>query len=404
MTRNGLKRSGLIRRFQAIAEVAEFENSQPRRAALHPGRTLARLTFAGYSSPSFRTSTISDWGGRDVSGDSTNGLSPSQLVYRLLNGHVIARAAYMAIELELADKIRDGHTNAESLANAASVDTQIIYRILRILAGQGVFRESEDRQFALTSLGEALLSDSPESIAAHGRLTHHPATWAAIGDLSHTVRTGETAFDHVIGKNWVEHMAADDEFAEVFHRAMNGLSRMHNSSVAEAYDFSRHNLVVDVGGGNGALLSAILSRNEELSGILLDRESAINQARQGIGGPLDRCELVVGDFFAAVPSGGDAYILKVVLHDWKDDECIRILSNCREAMADGGRVLVVDRLIGSRNEASLTHIADMFMMTFTGGIERSESEFEELFNRSRLELVRTTPTSTDINVLEAAAA
>ena len=214
-----------------------------------------------------------------MSGDSTDGLSPAQAVYRLLNGHVIARAAYIAIELDLADKIRDGHTNAESLANAADVDAQVIYRILRILAGQGVLRESEDRQFALTSMGEVLLSDSPESIAAHGILTHHPATRAALGDLFYTVRTGETAFDHVMGESWVEHMASDNEFAEVFHRAMNGLSRMHNSSVAEAYDFSRHNRIVDVGGGNGALLSAILSRNEKLSGVLLDRESAINQAQ-----------------------------------------------------------------------------------------------------------------------------
>ncbi len=339
-----------------------------------------------------------------MSGDSTDGLSPAQAVYRLLNGHVIARAAYIAIELDLADKIRDGHTNAESLANAADVDAQVIYRILRILAGQGVLRESEDRQFALTSMGEVLLSDSPESIAAHGILTHHPATWAALGDLFYTVRTGKTAFDHVMGESWVEHMASDNEFAEVFHRAMNGLSRMHNSSVAEAYDFSRHNRIVDVGGGNGALLSAILSRNEKLSGVLLDRGSAIDQARQGIGGPMDRCELVIGDFFAAVPSGGDAYILKVVLHDWKDDECIRILKNCGDAMADGGRVLVVERLIGARNEPSLTHIADIFMMTFTGGIERSESEFEELFNRSGLELLRTFATSTDINVLEVAGA
>jgi hypothetical protein len=126
--------------------------------------------------------------------------------------------------------------------------------------------------------------------------------------------------------------------------------------------------------------------------------------RRGIGGSLDQCELVIGDFFAAVPRDGDAYILKVVLHDWKDDDCVRILKNCRDAMVDGGRVLVIERLIGAPNEPSLTHFADMFMMTLTGGIERSESEFEELFARSGLELVRTTATSTDINVLEAAAA
>lgn len=334
----------------------------------------------------------------------TNGLTPAQLVYQLMNGHVIARAVYVAIELELAEKIRDGHSSAESIATAAKADARMIYRILRLLAGQGILQESEDREFSLTAMGETLLPESPESIAALGMLTHHPAVWAAFGDLPHTVRTGETAFDHAIGKSWIEHMAADNEFAGVFHRAMNGLTRMHNSSVAEAYDFSKHSRIVDVGGGNGALLSAILSQFEKLSGTLFDRESAIEQARQGIGGSMDRCELVVGDFFTAIPNGGDAYILKIVLHDWEDDDCIRILKNCREAMADGGRVLVIERLIGAPNVASLTHFADMHMMTFTGGVERSESEFRDLFERSGLTLVSTTSTATDINVLEASAA
>ena len=333
-----------------------------------------------------------------------NGLSPAQLVYRVMNGHVIARAVFIAIELQLADKIQKGHSNAESLAKAAGADARMIYRILRILAGQGIFREGKDRQFSLTEMGETLLPDSQESIAALGKLTHHPTTWAALGGFPHTIRTGETDFDHAIGESWIEHMATDNEFAAIFHQAMNGLTRMHNSSVAEAYDFSKHTRIVDVGGGNGALLSAILSRNDKLSGVLLDRESAIDQARQGAGGPMERCELVIGDFFDAVPSGGDVYILKIILHDWGDDDCIRILKNCREAMVDGGRVLVIDRLIGAPNEPSLTHVADMFMMAFTGGVERSESEFEELFNRSGLALVGTTATSTDINVLEAAKA
>ena len=130
--------------------------------------------------------------------DVGNGLSPAQLVYRVMNGHVIARAVFIAIELELADKIRNGHSNAESLAKAADVDARMIYRILRILSGQGIFREGEDRQFSLTEMGETLLPDSPESIAAFGKLTHHPTTWAALGGLPHTVRTGETAFNHVI--------------------------------------------------------------------------------------------------------------------------------------------------------------------------------------------------------------
>jgi SAM-dependent methyltransferase len=228
--------------------------------------------------------------------------------------------------------------------------------------------------------------------------------FAAWGQLLHTVRTGETAFEHVFGAQRFEWLSRHPEAAALFQRAMVSLSQGGNLEVAEAYDFSGCRRVVDVGGGHGQMLSAIVTRNPHLAGVLYDLAGGIEAARAGVGGPLPRCDLVAGDFFAAVPEGCDAYIIKKVIHDWDDERAATILSNCRRAMTPGGKVLVVETIVPAGNDPDPIKLMDLNMLVVTGGRERTRVEFEGLFAQAGLRLARVVATRAPLSILETVAA
>jgi hypothetical protein len=336
--------------------------------------------------------------------DPPQAFSPHEAMHLLIYGHVPARALYVAAKLKLADRIQQGFASVEQLAKVVEADAETLYRILRTLSGQGVFREHPGRKFSLTSMGETLLSDAPEGMADFALMMHEAPSWNAYGDILHTVKTGETAFDHVFGKRRFEYVKDDQEYGQVYYRGMKSMARASHHLAADAYDFSDCKCVVDVGGGNGALLSRILARYDHLNGVLIDQTPAIEQARQEIGGPLPRCHLVDGDFFDSVPGGGDVYILQSIVHDWDDDRAVAILKNCRAAMAKNGRVLLVEQHIGAPNRPWVGYYVDIQMMVMTGGRERSEEEYAKLLSRAGLRLARVIPTSGPSVIYEAVAA
>jgi hypothetical protein len=270
-----------------------------------------------------------------------------------------------------------------------------------VLAAVGIFKEEADRRFALTPLGECLRSDAPEPVGPRASFIGQPEFWLAWGDLLHSVRTGQNAFRHVHGMDMWDCWARNPEAGAVFDRAMVGTSRRVADAILAAYDFGRLACIVDVGGGQGALLAAILARHSMVRGILFDLPQVAAAAEQVLrdAGVADRCQIVGGDFFQAVPDGGDAYLLKYILHDWEDEPATRILRSCRRAITPNGRVLVIEREIGPPNEGAEAKFADLNMLVMTGGLERTREEYAGLFAAASFRLVSSTSTGTDVSVI-----
>lgn len=322
---------------------------------------------------------------------------------RLVAGYQVTQALHVAAVLGIADLLRDGPRPVAELAAETESHEDALYRLLRALGALGVLHEGEERRFALTPAGEALRSDAPDSIAGWAAFVGRPSYWQAWGTLLHGVRTGENAFRHVHGTDVWRYRAERPEESVAFDRAMASLTRRAEASLLEAYDFGRFRTVVDVGGGNGTLLAALLLRHPSLRGVLFDQPHVAEGARATLAtaGVADRCRVVGGSFFDAVPEGGDAYVLKMIVHDWEDAEAVRILRTCRAALAGDGVVVVVERELGRPNEALDVKLSDLNMLVAPGGRERTASEYGALLDAAGLELAGDTPTASGLHVLEA---
>jgi hypothetical protein len=332
--------------------------------------------------------------------DGRREMTPAQSMNQLCFGFISARAIYVAAKLGIADQIRDGAKKADELAQNMAVNSDALFRVMRLLAAIGVLEQSATDKFSLTQLGDTLRSDSPQSVRDYVILQHE-LTFPAFVNVLDVVRTGKSAHLKTFGKPVFELIQSDEEFAKMFYRGLAGRAKIDVASIIEAYDFSYSKKVADIGGGNGGLLSAVLSRHAQLSGILFDIAPAIDEAMAGRGGPLPRCELVVGDFFERVPKGADTYLLKLVLHDWGNDDACRILKRCCDAMGSGDRLLIIEGLIGSPNKLTVTSFVDLTMMTAYSGRERTEAEYATLLEQSGLTLRRTISTSSALQILEA---
>ena len=281
-----------------------------------------------------------------------NGVLAATRLIEMIRGYQLSQALYVAAKLGVADCLRDGPRTSDELAQATGTHAPALYRLLRTLASRGVFAEITDRRFALTPLGELLRSDVVSSVQAELLLWGHPILWESWGHLTHSVQTGERAFDHLYGMGIWEYLARHPEDRASFSAGF-AASEQHDQLLS-AYDFSSINLIVDIGGGNGRLLSAVLRANPRTHGVLLDTPGVVSGADEILRaeGVAERCRVIGGDFFAELPSGGDVYILSRVLMDWDDEHAVRILRNCRRAVAEQGRVLIVDRIIPPDNAPS----------------------------------------------------
>jgi SAM-dependent methyltransferase len=325
-------------------------------------------------------------------------LSAADLL-RLVNGHQVARAIQVAAELGIADELAGGSRGVDELAAATGAHEPSLYRLLRALAAVGVLREEEGRSFALTELGQHLRSDGPQSVAGWAAFAGTPSIWAAWGALDHSVRTGENAFAHVHGADVWTYRAQRPEESARFDRAMASHTGRASDAVLEAEDFARFSLIVDVGGGNGTLLAKILARNTQARGIVFDQPHVVAEAVVP-----ERCEAIGGDFFEAVPEGGDAYLLKAIIHDWEDRESVLILQSVRRAIVPDGRLFLVEWLLGDPNERPAAKFSDLNMLVAPGGRERTIDEYGSLFQQAGFELVGATEMSNGHSLIEAAPA
>jgi hypothetical protein len=325
---------------------------------------------------------------------------------RLLIGYQVSQAIHVAATLGIADLLKDGPCSSADLAAATNTHPRTLYRLLRALASVGVFAEEADRRFALTPLGEYLRSDSLATLRPQATLLGRPYRWLTWSDLLHSVQTGENAAQHVLGMNIWEYRAQHPEEEAVFDATMSAFSRRHASAVLAAYNFARFGLIVDVAGGRGALLAAILASYPAARGVLFDQPQVVAHAGPILqaAGMSERVQLIGGSFFEAVPAGGDAYILKFIIHDWEDAEAVAILQACRRAMKPGATLLVIERVIGLRNPDPEATFSDLNMLVDPGGLERTREEFAALFGQAGLLLVGVTATASEVSVIEATAA
>ena len=327
---------------------------------------------------------------------------PRLALLGLINGFQITQAIHVAAALRVADHLSDGARSAGELAALTKSHPDALYRLLRALAAVGVFQEEEGRKFTLTPMSDCLRTDSATPLGAWAEVVGSPYYWRVWGHLLHSVQTGENAFQNLNGKDVWQFRAEHPEDGATFDRAMTQLSRGGAEAVIRAYDFSAFRYIVDVGGGHGLMLAAILRAHPHLRGTLFDQPHVVAGAKAVLAerGVVERCDIVGGSFFETVPEGADAYLMRVVIHDWEDDEAIAILKVCRRAMGETAKLLLIERLIAPPNEMPAAKFGDLNMLVLPGGRERTREEFSDLFARSGFELTRVFPAGI-LNVIEA---
>jgi hypothetical protein len=328
-------------------------------------------------------------------------ISPQIAMLRAITGYWLSKAIYVAAELNIADRLARGPKSAAMLADETQTDAPSLYRVLRALASAGIFGESADGRFEHTPLSETLRTGpgSLRSLALHMLET---PTWIAWDDLLESVRTGETAFPRVNALEVFPYYAEHPESAKPFNRAMLESSEVVSAAVTAAYDFSKFRRIVDVGGGHGGLLKAVLGVAPDAHGVIFDQPHVIEGARAGIESwpCADRCSLASGDFFEIVPQG-DAYLLKFILHDWDVDRALTILKNVRRSMKERGKLLVVESVVPEGNEPHFSKGMDIHMLIMTGGRERTARQYSDLLAMSGFEITRILPTESPVSIIEA---
>jgi len=324
---------------------------------------------------------------------------------QMINGFQLSRAIYVAATLGIADLLKDGFRTTDDLAEATHTDAPSLYRLLRALASEGVFTEDEDGRFGLTPLGQLLRPDVPGTLRGWALLMGGPSGWTTWENLLYSVQTGESAFRHNHGMSVWTYRERHPEANAIFNEAMLSLSALEVDAIVRAYDFSGITTLVDVAGGHGALLVGVLQANPHVQGILFDLPHVVEGARAVLetAGVADRCRLVAGDMFDAVPTGGDAYMLKSILHDWSDERAVAILQRCHASMPPHAKLLLGERVLAPGNMPHPGKFMDLHMLVAVEGRERMAAEYEALLAAAGFTLTRIIATGRPMSIIEGVA-
>jgi hypothetical protein len=321
-------------------------------------------------------------------------------------GFITSQVLSVAAELGIADHLAQGLLTAQDLASKTGTHPDALARLLRTLVVFGVLKCEGENSFLLTPSGQFLRTDVPGSLRATVRFVTGPWFWRAWEHLNHSVRTGTPAFDHAWGMSNFEYWARNPDVSAIHDDAMAGLTTLETARVLAAYDFSRFGTIVDVGGGNGSFLAALLRQHPQTKGILADLPHVVTQATEILqrAGVVGRCEVVGGDFFEAVPPGGDLYVLKHIIHDWDDARARTILQNCHRVMDAAAKLVIIDCVLPQQPipEAAMGYLTDMGMLVVTpGGRERTQEEFQALLASAGFELTGVVRTGGLADIVEA---
>ncbi|SPF53821.1 O-demethylpuromycin-O-methyltransferase [Candidatus Sulfopaludibacter sp. SbA4] len=323
----------------------------------------------------------------------------SAALLNLAYGYVLAQALAVAARLRLADRLQAGPRSAQDLARQAGVETAPLTRLLRLLASREIFAEQDGLTFVNTPASEALIGD--DSIRDAVALAGHSIFWEPVGKLADSLRTGGPSFDAIFGCGFFDYLARDAAARDVFNAGMHRNSVAENVALARGYPFERFSCVADVGGGRGGFLLEILKAHSQLRGVLFDSSEVIDEACVLYGEiPSQRYQVVGGNFFESVPVAADAILLKRVLHDWDDQQCIRILRNCARAMRPQDTLVVFDAVLEHEGDPGGKKISDVLLLTVLRGRERTLDDFQRIFAEAGLSLVSARPTGTGLFAIE----
>jgi O-methyltransferase domain len=328
-------------------------------------------------------------------------LAETEQLTRMIASAALSRAICTIAELGVADHIRMGAPQKiEKLAQLTASHERSLYRLLRFTAGYQVFRETGHHEFDHTPLSAALRSDADHSFRPAAQMFHR--ILAGWDGLHHAVQTGEPSFQKVYGQSFFDYVGAHPDLAPIFDAGMTAFHGYETDAMLDAYDFTSVQVLADIGGGNGSLLRSVLQRYPKLKGILFDLGHVAGRARASMQalGLSERCSIREGSFFEAVPPGADAYLMRHIIHDWTDEQSVLILGNCRKVVPPHGRILLVEFALPSANQAALGKDADMIMLAFPGGMERTEEEYRTLFAQAGFQLSKVTPTRSAVSVFE----
>ena len=331
-------------------------------------------------------------------------LPPAAQLVQMSLGYQTAQALYVAAQLGLADALADGAQDAATLAHATGTHAPSLQRLLRVLASMGLWTEDAQGCFHLTPLGTCLRADVPESARSRVLLFGQPWLWSPFMALGHTVQTGTAAFRHVHGQAFFDFLQTHPEANQLFNDGLRERTAPQAARLATTYAWSGVQTLVDVGGGSGALLAAILQAHPTVRGVLYDRPHVLASAQPVLAaaGVAARCTLVGGDFFTRVPTGGDAYLLSRILHDWGDAPAQTLLHQCRQVMPPAGKLLIVEAVLTPGRTPDPAALTDLYILVLTeDGRERTEDEFRALLARTGFALARHLPIDPALSLLEA---
>lgn len=334
----------------------------------------------------------------------TNDFPLRLVLQQLIQSFQVPQCIYVAARLGIADLLKDGPRRSEDLAQATGTHAPSLYRVLRLLTTVDLFTEGEDHSFALTPLGVYLQTGVPGSLRTMALAYGEKPFWPVWGALLHSVQTGEPSFEQVFGLKIFDYYAQHPKEAVLFNDFMTDLTASVAPTVAGAYDFEACSTLVDVGGGHGQMLASILQTHPTLHGVLFDLPHVVAGAPPllEVAGVSGRCQVIGGDAFTAVPADYDTYLLSRVIHDWDDERTIAILTRCHQAMAPGGKMLLVERVIPTDGTAEL-HVleSDVIMLVAPGGKERTEAEYRALLEAAGFELTQLIPVLAPYSLIEA---
>ena len=327
---------------------------------------------------------------------------PTLQMLQIISGFWVARCVYVVAKLGIADLIKHGPRSAEELAGATGVHAPSLFRVLRALAAVGVVARDNDNRFGITPLSETLCTDAPGSIRSFAMTELGEEHYPAWGELLYSVQTGKIAFDKAFGEPVWEFFSKHPENAQIFNDAMSAMTAAANEAIHAVYDFAGIKTIVDAGGGHGGLITGILDRNPEMHGILFDAPEVLAgaKAKETKSAVANRLKLVPGDFFKSLPEGGDAVVMKWIIHDWNDSQSVAIMRNCHRALPENGKLILVEAVVPETNEPHFAKFIDLNMLVITGGRERTESEFRALYEAAGFKLVRIVPTESPFSVIE----
>jgi hypothetical protein len=331
-------------------------------------------------------------------------MAPAPLaLLELILGSMITQTIYAAASLGIADVLADGPLTPEEIARKTGADPGGVYRLLRFLASYSIFGELGDGRFKLTPMAAALRADAPYSMRGIALLMGHPTHWEDWGQLAASVRTGEANMPKLRGMGCFDYLEANPDYMEVFANGMGCLSDLETGPVLAAYDFSRFGTIVDVGAGRGALLTAILGKARNSRGIFFDSPRATAElgpalASAGLDG---RCSIESGSVFDRIPRGGDAYILKHIVHDWPESKSLEILKNVRDAIPDDGTLLLMEFVLTERNSRDIGKLVDLWLMLLVDGMERTSAQYSDLLASAGFRLGQVVQTASPVSIIEA---